>query len=244
MFDVFTEPQSWLALGSLLALEIVLGIDNLLFIAIVAGRLPAEQQKLAYRLGLIGALVTRILLLLSLSWVSKMRTALFAVYGQTFSVRDLVLLGGGLFLLAKSAHEIYQKVEKAEEDTSIKGTSSSLPSAVAQIMLLDIIFSLDSVITAVGMVDSVVLMITAIVIAMIAMLLFAPVLGGFVNRHPSVKVLGLAFLTLIGVLLVAEGFHQHINRSAVYFSMAFSLAIELLHIRRNRKQPNLTKAGG
>lgn len=235
MLELLTNPDVWVALLTLTALEIVLGIDNIVFIAILASRLPVEQQALAYRLGLMGAMVTRIALLLTINWVMHLTDPLFEVMGHRLSGRDLILLGGGLFLIAKSAQEIYEKVE-GEHEGDIKGWFSGLPGIVGQIMLLDIIFSLDSVITAVGMADHIEVMVTAIVIAIGVMLLFARQIGDFINKYPSMKILALSFLLLIGVLLTAEGLGQHINKGYIYFAMAFALLVELLNIRFRTKQ--------
>jgi predicted tellurium resistance membrane protein TerC len=235
MLELLTNPDAWVALLTLTALEIVLGIDNIVFIAILASRLPVEQQGLAYRLGLIGAMVTRIALLLTINWVMQLTDPLFEVLGHTFAGRDLILLGGGLFLIAKSAQEIYDKVEGEHED-DIKGWFSGLPGIVGQIMVLDIIFSLDSVITAVGMAEHIEVMVTAVVIAIGVMLVFAKQIGDFIDRHPTLKVLALSFLILIGVLLVAEGIGTHMNKGYIYFAMAFALLVELLNIRFRTKQ--------
>lgn len=235
MLELVTNPDAWIALLTLTLLEIVLGIDNIVFIAILASRLPVDQQALAYRLGLLGAMLTRIALLMTINWVMQLTQPLFQVVGHTFSGRDLILLGGGLFLIAKSAQEIYDKVEgEAQED--IKGWFNGLSGIVVQIMLLDIIFSLDSVITAVGMAEHVEVMVTAIVVAIVIMLVFAKQIGDFINRYPSLKILALSFLLLIGVLLTAEGLGQHINKGYIYFAMAFALAVELLNIRFRSKQ--------
>ncbi len=234
MLELLSNPDAWVALVTLTLLEIVLGIDNIVFIAILASRLPVEQQGLAYRLGLIGAMVTRIALLLTINWVMSLTEPLFALLGHSFSGRDLILFGGGLFLIAKSAQEIYDKVE-GEQHEDIKGWFSSLPGVVGQIMILDIVFSLDSVITAVGMAEDIEIMVTAVVIAIAIMLLFAKPIGDFVNRYPSMKILALSFLLLIGVLLTAEGLGQHINKGYIYFAMAFALMVELLNIRFQKK---------
>jgi predicted tellurium resistance membrane protein TerC len=235
MLDLLTNPDAWVALLTLTALEIVLGIDNIVFIAILASRLPVEQQGVAYRLGLMGAMVTRVALLLTINWVMHLTDPLFALMGHAFSGRDLILLGGGLFLIAKSAQEIYEKVE-GEHGTDIKGWFSGLPGIVGQIMVLDVIFSLDSVITAVGMAEHIEVMVAAVVIAIGVMLVFAKQIGDFINTHPSMKILALAFLLLIGVLLTAEGLGQHINKGYIYFAMAFALMVELLNIRFRAKQ--------
>jgi predicted tellurium resistance membrane protein TerC len=235
MLELLTNPDAWIALLTLTALEIVLGIDNIVFIAILASRLPVEQQSLAYRLGLMGAMLTRIALLLTINWVMHLTEPLFAVMGHDFSGRDLILLGGGLFLIAKSAQEIYEKVE-GDEQEDIKGWFSGLPGIVGQIMVLDIIFSLDSVITAVGMAEHIEVMVTAVIIAIAVMLVFAKQIGDFINKFPSMKILALSFLLLIGVLLTAEGLGQHINKGYIYFAMAFALMVELLNIRFRSKQ--------
>ncbi len=245
MLDLLTDPAAWLALVTLTALEIVLGIDNIVFIAIVTSRLPKKEQPLAYRLGLGGALVTRILLLLGISWVMGLTADLFHVFGLGISGRDLILLGGGLFLIGKSAHEIYEKVEHTDdddEDTRAKGAPSMF-SVVLQIMILDIVFSLDSVITAIGMVDAdkVPVMIAAILIAVLVMLVFAKPVGDFVMRNPSLVILALSFLLLIGVLLTAEAFGQHISKGYVYFAMGFALLVELVNMRFRRKRKTPAK---
>ena len=234
MLELLTNPDAWIALATLTLLEIVLGIDNIVFIAILASRLQVEKQGLAYRLGLLGAMVTRIALLMTINWVMQLTEPLFEVVGHSFSGRDLILLGGGLFLIAKSTQEIYEKVE-GETEEDIRGWFSCLPGVVGQIMILDIIFSLDSVITAVGMAEDIEVMVTAVVIAIAVMLLFARQIGDFVNKYPSMKILALSFLLLIGVLLTAEGLGQHINKGYIYFAMAFALMVELLNIRFRAK---------
>jgi len=235
MLELLTNPDAWVALLTLTLLEIVLGIDNIVFIAILASRLPVEKQGLAYRLGLLGAMFTRVALLMTINWVMQLTNPLFQVLGHAFSGRDLILLGGGLFLIAKSAQEIYDKVE-GELQEDIQGWFSGLAGVVGQIMILDIIFSLDSVITAVGMAEHIEVMVTAVVIAIAVMLLFAKQIGDFVNKYPSMKILALSFLLLIGVLLTAEGLGQHINKGYIYFAMAFALLVELLNIRFRSKQ--------
>jgi len=235
MVELLTNPDAWIALATLTLLEIVLGIDNIVFIAILASRLPVEKQGLAYRLGLLGAMLTRIALLMTINWVMQLTEPLFEIIGHSFSGRDLILLGGGLFLIAKSTQEIYEKVE-GEPEEDIQGWFNGLPGVVVQIMILDIIFSLDSVITAVGMAEDIEVMVTAVVIAIGVMLLFARQIGDFVNKYPSMKILALSFLLLIGVLLTAEGLGQHINKGYIYFAMAFSLMVELLNVRFRAKQ--------
>lgn len=238
MIELLSNPDAWLGLVTLTALEIVLGIDNIVFIAILTDRLPREQRSLAYRLGLGGAMLTRIALLLTITWVMGLTSDLFTVLGEGFSGRDLILLLGGVFLIGKSAHEIYAKVETVEEDEVIAAKRSkqrtSLIGTVVQIMIMDIIFSLDSVITAVGMVNQIAIMIAAVVIAIAIMLIFAQKVGEFVNGNPSMKILALSFLLLIGVLLTADGFGQHIEKGYIYFAMGFALLVELLNLRFKR----------
>ena len=245
MLEALSDPNAWVALLSLALLEIVLGIDNIVFIAILADRLPKEQQKLAYRLGLGGALITRLALLTTINWIMGLTEPFvsfdsvaigpFATPEISLSGQQLILLIGGLFLIVKSAHEIYDKVEKVGED-SVSGWGSTLGVTIVQVMLLDIVFSLDSVITAVGMADDLWVMVTAIIIAVLVMLIFAQPIGNFVNRHPSMKILALAFLLLIGVLLTAEGLGQHVSKGYIYTAMAFALGIELLNIRRHSRE--------
>jgi predicted tellurium resistance membrane protein TerC len=231
--DWITDPQAWVGLATLTFLEIVLGIDNVIFISILAGRLPREQQGRARYIGLLLAMVMRIGLLFSLSWIIRLTAPLFSVLGQEISGRDLVLLIGGLFLLAKSTHEIHQRLEGDEGEASTRA-APSLRSVLIQIMLLDIVFSLDSVITAVGMVDELAVMVVAVVAAVAFMMLFAGPISEFVDRHPTVKMLALSFLILIGVSLIAESFDQHIPKGYIYFAMAFSVLVEMLNLRARR----------
>jgi predicted tellurium resistance membrane protein TerC len=224
------DPQVWIALTTLTVLEVVLGIDNVVFISILAGRLPAAQQQRARRIGLLLAMFTRVGLLLTLSWIIRLTAPLFSILGQDISGRDLILLTGGLFLLAKSTHEIHQKLEGEQGHASAR-VHPTFRSVVIQILLLDIVFSLDSVITAVGMVDEVWIMIVAVVIAVGFMIFFAEAISGFVERHPTVKMLALSFLLLIGVTLIAEGLDQHIPKGYIYFAMAFSVGVEMLNLR-------------
>jgi predicted tellurium resistance membrane protein TerC len=228
--EMFSDPQLWIAFATLTVLELVLGIDNIIFISILAGKLPVEQQSRARYIGLALALVMRVLLLFSLSWVIGLTQPLFTALGQEISGRDLVLLIGGLFLIAKSTHEIHGSLEGEEGQASGK-VYSSFASVIVQIMLLDIVFSLDSVITAVGMVNNLTIMIAAVVVSIIFMMGFAGSIGAFVQRHPTVKMLALAFLLLIGVTLIAEGFDQHIPKGYIYFAMAFSVVVEMLNLR-------------
>ncbi len=234
-----TDPQAWMGFLTLTVLEIVLGIDNIIFISILCGKLPAEQQGKARRIGLALAMLMRIGLLLSISWVTRLTRPLFVVpmLGQEISGRDLVLLLGGLFLLAKSTHEIHDKLEGAHGEAAGKG-GPSFANVLIQIVMLDIVFSLDSVITAVGMVSQVGVMISAVVVAVGFMMVFARPVSDFVHRHPTVKILALSFLLMIGLMLVAEGFHQHIPKGYVYFAMAFSVFVEMLNIRmRGKTEP-------
>jgi len=232
--DWLGEPEAWIGFVTLAVLEIVLGIDNLIFISILVGKLPARDQPLARRLGLALAMIGRIGLLLSLSWVVRLTRPLFTVVGQDISGRDLVLIVGGLFLLAKSTHEIHDRLEGEEGHASAR-IAPSFTSVLIQVMLLDLVFSLDSVITAVGMVDRISVMVAAVVTAVAVMMVFAGKVSDFIHRHPSVKMLALSFLLMIGVMLIAEGFDQHIPKGYVYFSMAFSVFVEALNIRMRRK---------
>jgi predicted tellurium resistance membrane protein TerC len=225
-----TDPQAWIGFLTLAVLEIVLGIDNVVFISILAAKLPAAQRGRARRLGLGLAMVMRILMLLSISWIVRLTRPLFTVLGEEISGRDLVLLTGGLFLIAKATHEIHGKLE-GEEGGSSARVAPTFGAVIVQILLLDIVFSLDSVITAIGMVQQVGVMIAAVVIAVAFMMFFAGAISDFVERHPTVKMLALSFLIMIGVMLVAEGFDHHIPKGYVYFSMAFSVFVEALNIR-------------
>ncbi|MFF4620787.1 TerC family protein [Nonomuraea jabiensis] len=236
MLDWVTDPQIWIGFFTLVALEIVLGIDNIIFISILAGKLPPEQRDRARVLGLGAALVTRLLLLLALSWVVQLTEPLFAVFGHEISGRDLILLLGGLFLLGKSVTEIGHSMDGPVGKDGKKAAAASFAAVIIQIMVLDIVFSLDSVITAVGMVDELGVMIAAVVVAVLVMLFASGPISRFVDRHPSIKMLALAFLVLIGVVLIAEGFGQHIPKGYIYFAMAFSLVVELLNIRARSKR--------
>ncbi|MBE1588644.1 TerC family protein [Nonomuraea angiospora] len=236
MLDWVTDPQIWIGFFTLVALEIVLGIDNIIFISILAGKLPPEQRDRARVLGLGAALITRLLLLLALSWVVQLTEPLFAVFGHEISGRDLILLLGGLFLLGKSVTEIGHSMDGPVGKDGKKAAAASFAAVIVQIMVLDIVFSLDSVITAVGMVDELGVMIAAVVVAVLVMLFASGPISRFVDRHPSIKMLALAFLVLIGVVLIAEGFGQHIPKGYIYFAMAFSLVVELLNIRARGKR--------
>lgn len=236
MFDVFLTAEGWVSLATLTALEIVLGIDNIVFITILAGKLPAHQQGVARQIGIGLALISRLVLLFAISWVMGLTAPLFTVGGHEVSGRDIILFAGGLFLIAKATIEIYDKLEVEHPDEHTKGRPPQMLSVVLQIILLDMVFSLDSVITAVGMVQHVIIMVVAMVIAVIIMLVFVGTVSDFVTRHPSMKILALSFLILVGVLLVAEGAGQHVNRGYVYFAMAFSLAVELINMRVRQVQ--------
>jgi predicted tellurium resistance membrane protein TerC len=236
MHELLSDPGVWIAFATLLSLEIVLGIDNIIFIVIMAGKLPEHQQASARRVGLALAAITRVLLLLSLTWMIRLTAPLFIVFDHEISGRDLILLGGGAFLIAKATHEIHQRLEGPEATKQV-GVVTSFTSVVFQIMLLDVVFSLDSVITAIGMVDQVPVMIAAILGAIVVMLVFAGRLAAFVTRHPTVKILALSFLLLIGVNLIAEGFERHIPKGMIYFAMGFSVFVEAINIRVRRHQP-------
>ncbi|MBK8466897.1 MAG: TerC family protein [Chloracidobacterium sp.] len=240
--EFLSDPQVWIAFATLTVLELVLGIDNVIFISILSGKLPPEQQPKARYIGLGLALGIRILLLLSLSWVIGLVEPLFSIAGHGLSGKDLVLLIGGLFLIGKSTHEIHGSLE-GEEGHDSKKSYSGFVSVIVQIVLLDIVFSLDSVITAVGMISTtygsngIYIMVTAVVISIIAMMLFAGSIGAFVQRHPTIKMLALSFLLLIGVMLVAESFHQTIPKGYIYFAMAFSVLVEILNMKLRKKAP-------
>jgi predicted tellurium resistance membrane protein TerC len=229
-FSWITQPETWIAFLTLVALELVLGVDNVIFISILAGKLPQDQQQRARTTGILMAVITRVLLLFSLSWIIGLTEPLFTVLEFEISGRDLVLIAGGLFLLWKSVHEIHQKLE-GEEGRAAAKVGAAFWGVIVQIMLLDIVFSLDSVITAVGMVDHIEIMIAAVVIAAIVMVYTARPLGNFVERHPTVKMLALSFLLLIGFTLIVEGLHQHIPKGYIYFAMGFSVFVEMLNLR-------------
>ena len=232
-----TTAEGWVALLTLTVLEIVLGIDNIVFISILAGKLPGEMRARARKLGLTLAMFIRIALLLSITWVMRLTTPWFAVLGQDISGRDLILVVGGLFLLAKATHEIHDKLEGAEGGASAR-VAASFGAVIVQILLLDIVFSLDSVITAVGMAEDVAVMVIAVVVAVGVMLMSSAAIGEFVERHPTVKMLALSFLLLIGVALVAEGFDQHIPKGYIYFAMGFSVFVEMINLRvRVKSEP-------
>jgi predicted tellurium resistance membrane protein TerC len=232
-----TDPEIWIALATLTFLEIVLGIDNIIFISILSGKLPQALQPRARRLGLLAAMLMRVLLLFSLAWIIRLTEPWFTVLGQEISGRDLILILGGLFLLGKSTYEIHDKLE-AEEGHASRAVASSFGSVIVQIMLLDIVFSLDSVITAVGMVDELWVMIAAVIISVAIMVLSAEPISAFVHRHPTVKMLALSFLLLIGLSLLLEGFDHHIPKGYIYFAMGFSVFVEMINLRiRKVKAP-------
>ena len=234
--DALLTTDGLLALATLTALEIVLGVDNVIFISILAGKLPVHLQTRARRLGLTAAMVMRILLLFSLAWIIRLTAPLFNVLGQDISGRDLILLGGGLFLLGKATLEIHERLE-GHEAHGRPAMAPSFGAVILQIMLLDIVFSLDSVITAVGMAQHIEIMIVAVVIAVGVMLVFANSISTFIEQHPTMKMLALSFLLLIGVVLVADGFGQHVSKGYIYFAMAFSLFVEMLNLRARRPAP-------
>ena len=248
---IFADPNAWVAVVTLSLLEIVLGIDNLVFIAILTGKLPKEQQKSARQFGLAAALVTRLLLLFSLSWIARLTTPLytvswFQVHGEPFPVtgQTIVLLGGGLFLIYKAVTEIYHKVELDDEGVRSNGVSKSLMLVVVNIALMDVIFSLDSVITAVGMVNDIPIMVAGVVIAMIVMVAFADPVSNFINEHASLKILALAFLLMIGTLLTAEALGFEVPKGFVYFAMFFSLGVEFVQMRYDANLRSALRAGG
>jgi predicted tellurium resistance membrane protein TerC len=230
-----SDPAIWVGFLSLTVLEIVLGIDNIVFISVLAGKLPEHQQARARTIGLALAMITRILLLLSLAWIMRLTAPLFEVLGEEISGRDLILIVGGLFLVAKSTREIHHKLE-GEDRTKVRAYPS-FRSVIIQILLLDVVFSLDSVITAIGMVKQVEVMIAAVVVAVGVMMVSAGAIGRFVEKHPTVKMLALSFLLLIGVTLIAEGFEQHISKGYIYFAMGFSVFVEMLNLRLQKGKP-------
>jgi predicted tellurium resistance membrane protein TerC len=235
MLELLSDPNAWIALATLTALELVLGIDNIVFISILVDKLPAAEQKRARLIGLFLAMFMRVGLLLVLSWIIGLTAPLFTVLAQEISGRDLILIGGGLFLIWKSTAEIHQSLEGAEGETAAAVKANFL-AVTLQIIVVDMVFSLDSIITAVGMVDQLAVMITAVVVSVALMMLFAAAIGRFVNEHPTIKMLALAFLVVVGVVLIAEGFDQHVPKGYIYFAMAFSVGVEMLNIRM-RKRP-------
>lgn len=241
MFEWLTDPEAWIALVTLTALEIVLGIDNIIFISILVGRLPEAQRNFARRMGLGLAMLTRLGLLFSISWVMSLTQPWFTVFSNSISGRDIVLIGGGLFLLAKATHEIHNSIEGVDDDESKVAAKTSMGMVLLQIAILDIVFSLDSVITAVGLVEHISLMAIAIVLAVLVMLMAAKSIGEFVDSHPTIKILALAFLILVGVTLIVEGFDVHVPKGYIYFAMAFSVSVEFLNLRMRKKREETIK---
>jgi predicted tellurium resistance membrane protein TerC len=234
--DWIADPQAWIAFITLVALEIVLGIDNIIFIAILAGKLPRGQQGKARSIGLGLATITRILLLFSIFWIARLTAPLFTLFGQAISGRGLILIGGGLFLLAKSTHEIHQKVEGVPNRArTVASVKTSFAAVITQILLLDIVFSFDSVLTAVGMSNRIEIMAAAVVAAVIFMMFASAMVSKFIERHPTIKILALSFLLLIGFALILEGFDQHVPKGYIYFAMAFSVFVEMLNLRARKK---------
>lgn len=237
--EIFFETDTWISLLTLTFLEIVLGIDNIIFISIVADRLPKEQQSKARSLGLILAIAIRVLLLFAISWIVQLTEPLLTVFEFELSVRDVILIVGGLFLLAKSTSEIHEKIEGAKDKEDAKTAATlTIQKAITQIVLLDVVFSFDSILTAVGLSDQIIIMVAAVIMALMVMLIFAKKVSEFVNRNPTVKMLALAFLIMIGTLLILDGFHVHVPKGYIYFSLAFSLFVELLNqqIRKGKKR--------
>ena len=234
MLELLTDPQTWIALATLTALELVLGIDNIVFISILVDKLPQEKQALARRLGLFMAMFMRVGLLLVLSWIIGLTAPLFTVLAQQISGRDLILIAGGLFLIYKSTGEIHQSLE-GEEGHASSAVKATFTAVILQIMVIDMVFSLDSIITAVGMVDRVEVMIAAVIASVGLMMLFAGAIGRFVSNHPTIKILALSFLVVIGVVLIAEGFDHHVPKGYIYFAMAFSVGVEMLNIRMRKR---------
>jgi predicted tellurium resistance membrane protein TerC len=238
------DPAIWGSLLSLTALEIVLGIDNIVFLAVLVSRLPAEKREAARRIGLLLAFAMRVLLLLSLFWIISLTSPIATVFGVALSWRDLVLIAGGLFLLAKATHEIHNDMEPGEEDEHgnvVRAATASFGMVIAQLAAIDLVFSIDSIITAIGIAEHVEVMIAAIVIAMLVMYFAATAVGHFIEKHPTTKMLALAFLVLIGMTLIADGFHNHIERGYIYFAMAFAGAVEIINIISRRRRTPKTK---
>ncbi|MFM8554827.1 MAG: TerC family protein [Betaproteobacteria bacterium] len=234
--DLLFSPEAWIAFATLTALELVLGIDNIIFISILVDRLPAHQRDLARKIGLFAAMFMRIALLLVLSWIIGLVEPIVTVMGQAISGRDLILIGGGLFLSWNSSSEIHHAIE-GDGDTSRSSAAAGFAAIIAQIMVIDLVFSLDSIITAVGMVDRVEVMIAAVIASVALMMVFARPIGQFVSRHPTVKMLALSFLVVVGMVLIAEGFDHHVPKGYIYFAMAFSVVVELLNIRMRSQKP-------
>lgn len=247
MIEALSDPQIWIALLTLTALELVLGVDNIIFISILASRLPEAQQDKARKIGILLAAVTRLGLLFAIAWIVGLTDPLFTIFDHTLSWRDLILIGGGLFLIGKATHEIHAKIEDASEPMKPFKATATFGSVIVQIMLLDVVFSLDSIITAVGMVDERWVMVTAILISIVFMIIFAGPLSRFVDAHPTVKVLALSFLIMIGLVLIADGFEVHIPKGYVYTAMAFSVFVEFINLwisrRSRRTAADKAKAG-
>ena len=243
MIELLTDPQAWIAFVTLTALELVLGIDNIIFISILVDKLPKAQQEVARRVGLFMAMFMRIGLLVVLAWIVGLVAPLFTVLGQAISGRDLILIAGGLFLIWKSTGEIHQSLEGEEAHTTGRA-GATMTAVILQIMVIDLVFSLDSIITAVGMVDDLRVMIAAVVVSVALMMLFASAIGRFVSDHPTIKMLALAFLVVVGVVLVAEGFGHHVPKGYVYFGMAFSLGVEMLNIYTRKKSARKVQLHG
>ncbi len=242
MIELLSDPQAWIAFATLTALELVLGIDNVIFISILVDKLPREKREFARRLGLFMAMFMRVGLLLVLAWIVGLVAPLFTVLGEEISGRDLILILGGLFLIWKSTGEIHQSLE-GEEGHASSAVQATFAAVILQIMVVDIVFSLDSIITAVGMVDDVRVMIAAVIVSVALMMLFAGGIGRFVSDHPTIKMLALSFLVVVGVALIAEGFDHHVPKGYIYFAMAFSVAVEMLNIRmrkRSKKKAHLS----
>jgi predicted tellurium resistance membrane protein TerC len=236
MIELISSPEAWIAFATLTALELVLGIDNIIFISILVDKLPQDKREFARKIGLFMAMFMRIGLLLVLAWIVGLVEPLFTVFSQEISGRDLILIAGGLFLIYKSTGEIHQSLEGEEESPGAKAVKATMASVILQIMVVDLVFSLDSIITAVGMVDDVRIMIAAVIGSVALMMLFAGPIGRFVSDHPTIKMLALAFLVVVGVVLVAEGFDNHVPKGYVYFGMAFSLGVEMLNIHMRKKR--------
>jgi predicted tellurium resistance membrane protein TerC len=241
MIELLTDPQAWIALVTLIALELVLGIDNIVFISILVDKLPEAERNRARRIGLFMAMFMRIALLLTLSWMIGLTASLFSVGGREISGRDLILIGGGLFLLWKATREIHDAISGDPRAHATRAVRLSFGAAIAQITAVDLVFSLDSIITAVGMVDELAIMVAAVITSVALMLLFAGAIGRFVSEHPTIKMLALAFLVVIGVVLIADGFGQHVPKGYIYFAMAFSVAVEMLNIRMRRRSRATTE---
>lgn len=242
MFEVLTQPESYIALLTLIFLEIVLGVDNIIFISIVSNKLPEEQRAKARNIGLLAALGFRIALLLGITWIIGFTKPLFTILEHDFSGRDLILMAGGVFLIFKSTMEVHHKMEGAEHEGG-SGKSASMLQVIGQIILLDIIFSFDSILTAVGLTQEIVLMVIAVIVAMIVMMTFAGQISKFISQHPTLEILALSFLILIGFMLLIEGFHYHVPKGYIYFAVFFSLVVEILNmkIRKSRKPVQLNK---